>query len=87
MDFLRDIGKHFSVNQLLAKESVKRRLDNEETGLSYTEFSYALLQSYDFLELYRRDQCTVQLGGSDQWGNITAGTDLVRRVAGVTATD
>lgn len=82
VDFLRDIGKHFSVNQLLAKESVKRRLDNEETGLSYTEFSYALLQSYDFLELYRRDQCTVQLGGSDQWGNITAGTDLVRRVAG-----
>ena len=61
---------------------MKRRLENEETGLSYTEFSYALLQSYDFLELYRRDQCTVQLGGSDQWGNITAGTDLVRRVAG-----
>ena len=82
VDFLRDIGKHFSVNQLIAKESVKRRLENEETGLSYTEFSYALLQSYDFLELYRRDQCTVQLGGSDQWGNITAGTDLVRRVAG-----
>ena len=82
VDFLRDIGKHFSVNQLIAKESVKRRLNNEETGLSYTEFSYALLQSYDFLELYRRDKCTVQLGGSDQWGNITAGTDLVRRVAG-----
>jgi len=82
VDFLRDIGKHFSVNQLIAKEAVKRRLANEETGLSYTEFSYALLQSYDFLELYRRDQCTVQLGGSDQWGNITAGTDLVRRAAG-----
>ena len=82
VDFLRDIGKHFSVNQLIAKESVRRRLEHGETGLSFTEFSYALLQSYDFLELYRRDQCTVQLGGSDQWGNITAGTDLVRRVVG-----
>lgn len=79
VDFLRDIGKHFSVNQLLAKESVKRRLQNEDTGISYTEFSYALLQSYDFLELYRREGCTVQMGGSDQWGNITAGIDLVRR--------
>lgn len=82
VDFLRDIGKHFSVNQLMAKESVKRRLENEETGISYTEFSYALLQSYDFLELYRREGCTVQMGGSDQWGNITAGIDLVRRVEG-----
>jgi tyrosyl-tRNA synthetase len=80
VDFLRDIGKHFSVNQLLAKESVKRRLQNEEEGISYAEFSYALLQSYDFLELYRREGCTVQMGGSDQWGNITAGIDLVRRV-------
>ena len=80
VDFLRDIGKHFSVNQLMAKESVKRRLKNEETGISYTEFSYALLQSYDFLELYRQEGCTVQMGGSDQWGNITAGIDLVRRV-------
>jgi tyrosyl-tRNA synthetase len=79
VDFLRDIGKHFSVNQLLAKESVKRRLENEDTGISYTEFSYALLQSYDFLELHRREGCTVQMGGSDQWGNITAGIDLVRR--------
>jgi len=79
VDFLRDVGKHFSVNQLLAKESVKRRLENQETGISYTEFSYALLQSYDFLELYRQEGCTVQMGGSDQWGNITAGIDLVRR--------
>ena len=85
VDFLRDIGKHFSVNQLMAKESVKRRLQNEETGISYTEFSYALLQSYDFLELYRREGCTVQMGGSDQWGNITAGIDLVRRVEGARA--
>ena len=82
VDFLRDIGKHFSVNQLLAKESVKRRLANEEAGISYTEFSYALLQSYDFLELYRREGCTVQMGGSDQWGNITSGVDLVRRIEG-----
>ena len=82
VDFLRDVGKHFSVNQLMAKESVKRRLANEETGISYTEFSYALLQSYDFLELYRRDDCTLQLGGSDQWGNITAGIDLIRRMEG-----
>lgn len=81
VDFLRDIGKHFSVNQMLAKESVKRRIEGED-GISYTEFSYALLQSYDFLELYRRDGCTVQMGGSDQWGNITTGTDLVRRVGG-----
>jgi len=85
VDFLRDIGKHFSVNQLMAKESVKRRLQDEDTGLSYTEFSYALLQSYDFLELYRREGCTVQMGGSDQWGNITAGIDLVRRVEGAKA--
>lgn len=82
VDFLRDIGKHFSVNQLLARESVKRRLENEESGISFTEFSYALLQSYDFLELHRREGCTVQMGGSDQWGNITAGTDLIRRVTG-----
>jgi tyrosyl-tRNA synthetase len=85
VDFLRDIGKHFSVNQLMAKESVKRRLENEDTGISYTEFSYALLQSYDFLELYRREGCTIQMGGSDQWGNITAGIDLVRRVEGARA--
>ena len=82
VDFLRDIGKHFSVNQLMAKESVKRRLEDPDVGLSYTEFSYILMQSYDFLELYRRDVCTVQFGGSDQWGNITAGIDLIRRVDG-----
>ncbi len=85
VDFLRDIGKHFSVNQMLAKESVKRRLATEETGISFTEFSYALLQSYDFLELYQHEGCTVQMGGSDQWGNITAGIDLVRRVHGARA--
>ncbi|MEX2466867.1 MAG: tyrosine--tRNA ligase [Gemmatimonadota bacterium] len=82
VDFLRDVGKHFSVNQLMAKESVKRRLENEETGISYTEFSYVLLQSYDFVELLRREGCTLQMGGSDQWGNITAGIDLVRRMEG-----
>ncbi|MDZ7778917.1 MAG: tyrosine--tRNA ligase [Gemmatimonadota bacterium] len=82
VDFLRDIGKHFSVNQLMAKESVKRRLEGEDAGISYTEFSYALLQSFDFLELYRREGCTLQMGGSDQWGNITAGIDLVRRADG-----
>lgn len=79
LDFLRDVGKHFSMNQLLAKESVKSRLGSD-SGLSFTEFSYALLQSYDFLELYRRHGVTVQAGGSDQWGNITAGSDLIRRV-------
>src|SRR5690606_20128684 len=82
IDFLRDVGKHFSVNQLMSKESVRRRLESEETGLSFTEFSYALLQSYDFLELHRREGCTLQMGGSDQWGNITAGIDLVRRMDG-----
>jgi tyrosyl-tRNA synthetase len=82
VDFLRDVGKHFSVNQMMARESVKRRLEGDDSGISFTEFSYALLQSYDFVELFRRDGCTVQMGGSDQWGNITAGTDLVRRMAG-----
>jgi len=81
IDFMRDVGKHFSVNALLAKESVKRRIDSEE-GISYTEFSYALLQAYDYLVLYDRFKCTLQLGGSDQWGNITAGMDLIRRVRG-----
>ena len=80
VDFLRDTGKHFRVNDMLRKESVRRRLQEEETGISFTEFSYLLLQAYDFLELFRRDGCTVQLGGSDQWGNITAGIDLIRRV-------
>ncbi len=79
VDFLRDIGKHFSVNVMMQKESVRARLDS---GISYTEFSYMLLQAYDFLHLFRTQQCTIQVGGSDQWGNITAGIDLIRRVAG-----
>jgi len=82
IDFLRDVGKHFSVNVMLQKESVQARI---ETGISYTEFSYMLLQSYDFLHLYRAKQCTIQVGGSDQWGNITAGIDLIRRVGGAEA--
>ena len=77
IDFLRDVGKHFTVNVMLQKESVHARLD---TGLSYTEFSYMLLQAYDFLHLYRERQCTLQVGGTEQWGNITAGIDLIRRV-------
>ena len=78
IEFLRDVGKHFSVNQMLAKDSVSSRL--EAGGISYTEFSYQVLQSFDFLELYRRFDCTLQLGGSDQWGNIVGGLDLIRRV-------
>jgi tyrosyl-tRNA synthetase len=84
MPFLRDIGKNFTVNYMLAKESVKRRLDQEE-GISFTEFSYLLLQAYDFLVLYDRYACTLQLGGSDQWGNITAGCDLIRKARGARA--
>lgn len=83
LNFLRDIGKHFSVNQMLAKDSVSTRL--ESGGISYTEFSYQVLQAYDFLELFRRSNCTLQLGGSDQWGNITAGLDLIRKVTGESA--
>jgi tyrosyl-tRNA synthetase len=79
LDFLRDAGKHFTVNYLLQKESVSRRLENEE-GISFTEFSYVLLQAYDFVQLYDRFGCTLQLGGSDQWGNITAGIDLIRKI-------
>ena len=82
IEFLRDVGKHFSVNQMLSKDSVANRL---EAGISYTEFSYQVLQAFDFLELYRRNQCTLQLGGSDQWGNIVAGLDLIRRVEGGSA--
>jgi tyrosyl-tRNA synthetase len=78
IEFLRDIGKHFSVNQMLSKDAVSARL--EKDGISYTEFSYQVLQSMDYLELYRRYNCTLQIGGSDQWGNITAGLDLIRRV-------
>jgi len=80
LDFLRDIGKHFSVNQMLARESVRARL--EGGGISYTEFSYQILQANDYLELYRRHGCTLQVGGSDQWGNLVAGVDLIRRVEG-----
>lgn len=80
IEFLREIGKHFSVNVMLSKESVKTRLN--EAGISYTEFSYMLLQAYDYLELYRRHDCRLQIGGSDQWGNITAGLDLIRRIEG-----
>jgi tyrosyl-tRNA synthetase len=81
MEFLRDVGKYFTINYLLAKESVKRRLDTED-GMSFTEFSYSLLQAYDFLVLHDRHGCLVQLGGSDQWGNILAGIDLIRRLRG-----
>ena len=82
IDFLRDIGKHFPVNRMLARETVKRRL--EAGGISYTEFSYVLLQSMDFLSLYREHGVTLQFGGSDQWGNITGGAELIRRAAGAT---
>jgi len=81
MAFLRDVGKHFTVNYMLQKESVKRRLEQED-GISFTEFAYLLLQAYDFLQLFDRHGCTLQLGGSDQWGNITAGCDLIRKVRG-----
>ncbi len=81
IEFLRDIGKYFTVNYMLAKDSVKLRLESEE-GISFTEFSYMLLQSYDFLKLYQDHGCTFQMGGSDQWGNITAGAELIRKVAG-----
>ncbi len=79
VDFLRTVGKHFTINVMLQKESVKARL---EAGLSFTEFSYMLLQAYDYLQLFDREHCTLQVGGSDQWGNITAGIDLIRRVKG-----
>jgi len=82
LSFLRDVGKHFSVNNMVNKESVKQRLDREGAGISYTEFTYMLLQSYDFAELNRRHNCTLQIGGSDQWGNITGGIDLTRRLNG-----
>lgn len=79
LDFLRNVGKHLTVNYMMAKDSVKSRL---ETGLSFTEFSYQLIQGYDFYHLYKKKNCVVQLGGSDQWGNITAGTELIRRMEG-----
>jgi tyrosyl-tRNA synthetase len=84
-DFLRDVGKHFTVNQMMAKDTVKSRLDRDDVGLSFTEFSYMLLQAYDFLRLNLDHDCTLQLGGSDQWGNITIGTELVRKVTGHSA--
>jgi tyrosyl-tRNA synthetase len=79
LDFLRDVGKHFSVNSMIAKESVKQRIDREGSGISFTEFSYALLQGLDFAELNKQHNCTLQVGGSDQWGNIVGGIDLARR--------
>ena len=78
--FLRDVGKHFTVNYMLAKDSVKSRLDNKDQGISFTEFSYMLLQSYDYYVLNKNYNCQLQIGGSDQWGNITAGVELVRRM-------
>lgn len=82
LDFLRDVGKHFSVNNMIQKESVKQRIEREGSGISFTEFTYMLLQSYDFAELAQRDNCTLQIGGSDQWGNIVGGVDLARRMYG-----
>lgn len=84
-DFLRDVGKHFSVNSMISKEAVKTRLTEREQGISFTEFSYLLLQAFDFLHLYDNYGCRMQIGGSDQWGNITAGVELIRRVRGETA--
>jgi len=82
LDFLRDIGKHFSVNNMIGKESVRQRLDREGAGISFTEFAYMILQSFDFSELFRLHGCGLQIGGSDQWGNITGGIDLTRRLHG-----
>jgi tyrosyl-tRNA synthetase len=82
LEFLRDVGKHFPVNVMLAKDSVKSRLERSDSGLSYTEFSYMLLQAYDFVHLHQHYGCEIQVGGSDQWGNITAGSDLARRLHG-----
>jgi tyrosyl-tRNA synthetase len=82
LDFIRDVGKHITVNYMMAKDSVKKRLSSEAAeGMSFTEFTYQLVQGYDFLHLYREKNCTLQMGGSDQWGNITTGTELVRRIA------
>lgn len=85
VDFLRDVGKHFSVNAMVARDSVRIRLESRDQGLSFTEFSYSLMQAYDFLELYDRYGCRLQMGGSDQWGNIVSGTDLIRRRRAATA--
>lgn len=81
--FIRDVGKHITVNYMMAKDSVKKRIEADQSdGMSFTEFSYQLVQGYDFLHLYRAHNCTLQMGGSDQWGNITTGTELIRRIAG-----
>ena len=85
IDLLRDVGKHFSVNQMIVRDSVKSRLEGREQGISYTEFSYMILQAYDFLHLHRAAGCTLQVGGSDQFGNIVSGVDLIRRVTGAHA--
>ena len=83
LDFIRDVGKNLTVNYMMAKDSVKKRLSGESgEGMSFTEFSYQLLQGYDFLHLYEAEGCRLQLGGSDQWGNITTGTELIRRMLG-----
>ncbi len=82
IDFLRDVGKHFSVNEMIKRDSVRTRLEERDQGISYTEFSYMLLQAYDFLHLAQHHDCTVQMGGSDQWGNIVSGKDLIRRMLG-----
>ncbi|PCE62712.1 tyrosine--tRNA ligase [Sediminicola luteus] len=83
LDFIRDVGKHITVNYMMAKDSVKKRLSSESSeGMSFTEFTYQLVQGYDFLHLYRTHNCTLQMGGSDQWGNITTGTELIRRIGG-----
>ena len=83
LDFIRDVGKHITVNYMMAKDSVKKRLSSEaKEGMSFTEFTYQLVQGYDFLHLYREYDCTLQMGGSDQWGNITTGTELIRRIGG-----
>ncbi|MGI8966921.1 MAG: tyrosine--tRNA ligase, partial [Limisphaerales bacterium] len=82
LDFLRDIGKHFSVNMMVAKESVRARMEDRDVGISYTEFSYMLLQAFDFYHLRKEMNCELQIGGSDQWGNITAGSDLCRKKLG-----
>ena len=84
LEFLRDVGKHFTVNLMVAKESVRARMEDRDVGISYTEFSYMLLQAFDFYHLRKTFNCELQVGGSDQWGNITAGTDLCRRKLGAT---
>ena len=82
LEFIRDVGKHITVNYMMAKDSVKNRISSDSSeGMSFTEFTYQLVQGYDFLHLYKENNCTIQMGGSDQWGNITTGTELIRRIA------